>query len=55
MLVEKYLAKNRKLYAAFMDLEKAYDMMWRDGVLLSLSRINVNGQIFNYLRDFVRD
>ena len=25
MLVEKYLVKGRKLYAAFMDLEKAYD------------------------------
>ncbi len=25
MLVEKYLEKDRKLFAAFMDLEKAYD------------------------------
>ncbi len=25
MLVEKYLGKDKKLYAAFMDLEKAYD------------------------------
>lgn len=41
--------------AVFLDLEKAYDMMWRDGVLLSLSRINVNGQMFNYLRDFLRE
>ncbi len=25
MLVEEYLGKGRKLYATFMDLEKAYD------------------------------
>ena len=41
--------------AVFLDLEKAYDMMWRDGVLLSLSRINVDGQMFNYLKHFLSE
>ncbi len=27
MLVEEYLGKNKKLYAAFMDLKKAYDRL----------------------------
>ena len=30
MLIEKYLVKGRKLYAAFMDLEKAYNRVdWK--------------------------
>ncbi len=32
MLVEKYLEKDRKLFAAFMDLEKAYDRVDRKGL-----------------------
>ncbi len=30
MLVEEYLAKDSQLYAAFMDLEKAYDRVDRE-------------------------
>ncbi len=32
ILVEKYLEKDRKLFAAFMDLEKAYDRVDRKGL-----------------------
>ncbi len=32
ILVEKYLEKDRKLVAAFMDLEKAYDRVYRKGL-----------------------
>ncbi len=32
MLVEKYLEKDRKLFTAFMDLEKAYDRVDRKGL-----------------------
>ncbi len=32
ILVEKYLEKDRKLFAAFMDLEKAYDRIDRKGL-----------------------
>ncbi len=31
-MVEKYLEKDRKLFAAFMDLEKAYDRVDRKGL-----------------------
>ncbi len=32
MLVEEYLGKDKKLYAAFMDLEKAYDRVDREAL-----------------------
>ncbi len=31
-VVEKYLEKDRKLFATFMDLEKAYDRVDRKGL-----------------------
>ena len=32
VILEKYLEKDRKLFAAFMDLEKAYDRVDRRGL-----------------------
>ncbi len=32
MLVEEYLGKDKKLYAAFMDLKKAYDRVDREAL-----------------------
>ncbi len=32
ILVEKYLEKDRELFAAFMDLERAYDRVDRTGL-----------------------
>ncbi len=33
VLVEKYLWKDRKMFAAFMDLQKAYDRVDRKGLM----------------------
>ncbi len=44
MLVEKYLEKECKLFAAFMDLEKAYDRVDRNGLWDTLRVYGVGGQ-----------
>ena len=36
-VVEKYLEKNKEVFVAYMDLEKAYDRINREGVGLSES------------------
>lgn len=42
-------------HAAFLDLEKAYDIMWRNGVLLALDKREITGQMFNFVKDFLSD
>ncbi len=41
--VEEYLGKDKKLYAAFMDLEKAYDRVDREALWSVLKIYGVGG------------
>ncbi len=52
ILVEKYLEKNRKLFAAFMNLEKADDRVDRKGLLDTLRVYEVRGQLLEGIRSF---
>ena len=48
--------KERKQIAAvFLDLEKAYDMLWREGALHEIHKAGIKGQMFNYILDFLKD
>ena len=53
--VEKSRKLNRQTAAVFLDLEKAYDMLWREGTLAELQSLGVKGQMYNYIMDFLSD
>ena len=36
-----------------LDIEKAYDTMWREGVLIKLGKLGMNGKMYNYILDFL--
>ncbi len=38
-----------------LDLEKAYDMLWRRGVLIELDRVGISGCLYNYVLNFLED
>ncbi len=52
ILVEKYLEKDRKLFAAFMDLEKAYDRVDRKGLWERLRVYGVGRKLLEGVRSF---
>ena len=39
----------------FLDFSKAFDMMWKGGVMEKLTRIEIGGKIFNWIDDFLSD
>ncbi len=49
-IIEKYLEKGQKLYAAFMDLEKAYDKVDREGIWKVLRMYGVTGRLFEAVK-----
>ncbi len=52
-LVEEYLEKDKKLYAAFMDLEKAYDRVNREALWSVLQVYDVGGQLLKGIQAFI--
>ncbi len=49
---EKYLEKDRKLFAAFMDLEKAYNRVYRKGLWDTLRVYGVGEKLFEGIKSF---
>ena len=41
--------------AALVDMEKAYDSVWRDGLLHKLDKKGIQGRIWNWLNNFLQD
>ncbi len=54
MLVEEYLGKDKKLYSAFMDLEKACTRVDRDSLWSVLKIWSVGGQPLKGIQAFYR-
>ncbi len=54
MLVDEYLGKDKKLYATFMDLEKAYDRVDRESLWSVLKIYGVGEQLLKGVQAFYR-
>ena len=55
LVVEKFLAKNKKLYVAFMDLEKAYDKVEWEALWEVLKIYGVGGKLLKAVQAFYRN
>uniref|UniRef100_A0AAQ4RRK9 Reverse transcriptase domain-containing protein n=1 Tax=Gasterosteus aculeatus aculeatus TaxID=481459 RepID=A0AAQ4RRK9_GASAC len=53
--IAKALAMKEKMVVVYFDIEKAYDTMWREGVLMKLSALGVEGRMYNWILDFLFD
>src|SRR6218665_337909 len=53
--IQRAIHAKYSLCGVFVDLEKAFDLMWTDGLLHKLQQHNITGQMFNWIRDFLTD
>ena len=51
--IYKALANKRSTLAVFLDIEKAYDMVWRDGLLHKMRSIGICGNMFRWISSFL--
>ncbi|XP_040966432.1 uncharacterized protein [Gossypium hirsutum] len=43
------------LCAIFLDLSKAFDLVWTDGLMYKLANLGLTGNIYNWIRSFLTD
>lgn len=53
--IKKMLANKEGVVAVFLDVEKAYDMLWKGGLLLKLYAAGVRGRLFNWIQEFLKN
>ncbi len=49
--VKKALIMKEFLVAVFFDIKKAYDTLWREGLLVKLNKIGIGGRMYNWILD----
>jgi hypothetical protein len=47
--------QTKSVAVVFFDIEKAYDMMWKEGLLIKLYKMGVGGRVFNWIKNFLFD
>ena len=53
--IQMGFANRESTLTVFLDLEKAYDMVWRKGVLIKLQQFGLGGRIIRWIKDFLSD
>lgn len=53
--IKEALAQNNPLPVAFLDLRKAFDRVWHDGLLVKLQRMGVPSHLLRVIRSFLTD
>lgn len=51
--IRKAQINRESVVAVFFDIEKAYDMMWREGLLIKLGKLGIKGQMYRWIKDFL--
>ena len=53
--ISKYNNNRGFTVAVFLDFEKAYDMLWRKGLMTKLKNLGINGNMFSFINDFIEN
>jgi ribonuclease HI len=53
--IYKSLNNGQSVLALFLDIEKAYDMVWKEGLLFKLHKLGIKGKAFWWIRDFLKN
>ena len=53
--IKKAKHQHKHLLAVFLDFEKAFDLMWTDGLLFKLKQFNITGKMFTWIKNFLQN
>jgi hypothetical protein len=53
--IHKYNHNKGYVLGVFLDIAKAYDMVWHAGLLFKLDKLGIDGQLFNWIKNFLNN
>ena len=53
--IYSYFEEGLEVRSGFLDISKAFDKMWHDGIIFKLTQNSISGNLLNLLRDFLND
>ena len=53
--IKKAHVNKESIMAVYFDVEKAYDMVWKEGVMIKLNMMGVAGRVYNWVKEFLFD
>lgn len=53
--IRKAQVNREVVVAVFFDVEKAYDMVWKDGLLIKLYKMGITGRAYSWIKNFLND
>ena len=53
--VYKSVINQSSTLAVFLDIERAYDRVWRDGLMVKLYKLGIRGTMLNWIRSLISD
>ena len=51
--IENAFQEKKKVIATFIDFSKAFDKVWKEGLLLKLLTAGIAGRMFNWIKSFL--
>lgn len=51
--IKKALVNREVVLTVFLDIEKAYDMLWREGLVIKLYNAGIRGRMLNWIKQFL--
>ena len=55
MLINLVQNRRKKLFCAFIDLKRAFDTVWRDGLFYKMQLLDINGKCYNVVKSMYRN
>ena len=53
--IYKYFDEGHEVRGVFLDISKAFDKVWHDGIIFKLTQTGISGNLLKLLRDFLSE
>ena len=54
-MIDHYKVQNKKVFASFIDLRKAFDTVWREGLFYKLIKAEIPAKLFQIVHSMYKD